>query len=611
MRRCFCNLGLAASARLAVALLLAAAGRAADRRASSPEIGPDTAIGVGLPALAGGTLAQVEPQAVRSFTDPGFVVATFQANRYADGGAAGIASAVSQDGGVTWRGGVVSQLAQGVDGGPFARVSDPVAALDLEGNLYVCSVGLNGVAPNFLATVAVSKSTDRGQTFAAPRLPALYTNQNLFTDKPWLTVNTFAGTPTADRLVATWTLFQSTNADVAAQGPTPIDLAYSDDGGQHWSAPRTITSPHCQGSQPLFLPDGSLAVIYWDFAGPAGDQIEVVASPDGGVTFGPASVVAPVSPYLDPIARSMGFLPSAAADRQAGVLYVVYQALGNPLVAPIPRILFTRSVDHGRSWSAPVAVNDTPGAAAVFNPAVAASADGQHVTVIFYDKRNDAGNGTWVDLYLAESFDAGLTWQPNLRVTDASSDLTLAPETTAGRMVGDYLGLVPALNFETPGVAVWIDTRPGVPAAYAARLQRTQGTTFATWQRLRFTPAQLGDAAISGPAADRQNDGLPNLLKYALGREPSGPAPTAAPFQIGPGANGSVALSFSALAVLGDVSFVWRLSSDLARWSAVSPSTEQRQLDATPLLVRQQVTFPPSAGPRFFSLGAELPVPGP
>ena len=596
---------------MAVALVLAAPGRAAERLASSPEIGPDTAIGVGLPVLGGGTLAQVEPQAVRSFTDPSLVVATFQANRYADGGAAGIACAVSQDGGVTWRSGMVSQLAQGVDGGPFARVSDPVAALDLEGNLYVCSVGLNGVAPNFLATVAVSKSTDRGQTFAAPQLAATYTNLNLFTDKPWLTVNTFPGTPTADRLVATWTLFQSTNAEVAAQGPTPIDLVYSDDGGQHWSAPRTITSPHCQGSQPLFLPDGSLAVIYWNFAGPAGDQIEVVESPDGGATFGPASVVAPVSPYLDPIARSMGFLPSAAADRQAGVLYVVYQGLANPFVAPVPRILFTRSIDHGQSWSAPVAVNDTPGAAAVFNPAIAASADGQHVTVIFYDKRNDAGNGTWVDLYLAESFDGGRTWQPNLRVTDVSSDLTVAPETTDGRMVGDYLGLVPALNFEAPGVAVWIDTRPGVPAAFAARLQRTQGTTFATWQQLRFSPAQLGDTTVSGPAADPRGDGLPNLLRYALGREPGGPVATAAPFQIGPGANGSVALSFSALAVLGDVNFVWRRSSDLAQWRAVTPLAQQSQPDATPLLVRRQVTFPLSAGPQFFSLGAQLPASGP
>ncbi|MCZ7639720.1 MAG: glycoside hydrolase [Verrucomicrobia bacterium] len=106
-----------------------------------------------------------------------------------------------------------------------------------------------------------------------------------------------------------------------------------------------------------------------------------------------------------------------------GVLYVAYQAywLGEP------RILFTRSPDQGRTWTGPVPVNDTPNQRSVFNAAIAVTPDGQHVSVIFNDKRHDDGSGRWVDVYLAESFDGGLTWKPNLRLTEMASDLQLAP----------------------------------------------------------------------------------------------------------------------------------------------------------------------------------------
>jgi autotransporter-associated beta strand protein len=43
---------------------------------------------------------------------------------------------------------------------------------------------------------------------------------------------------------------------------------------------------------------------------------------------------------------------------------------------------------------------------------------------------------------------------------------------------------------------------------------------YATWSRDHFTPTELGDPAISGPNASPANDGLTNLLKYALGLPP-------------------------------------------------------------------------------------------
>lgn len=44
--------------------------------------------------------------------------------------------------------------------------------------------------------------------------------------------------------------------------------------------------------------------------------------------------------------------------------------------------------------------------------------------------------------------------------------------------------------------------------------------TFAAWQSLYFTPAELGNPAISGPAADPDQDGAGNLAEYGAGTLP-------------------------------------------------------------------------------------------
>jgi hypothetical protein len=45
-------------------------------------------------------------------------------------------------------------------------------------------------------------------------------------------------------------------------------------------------------------------------------------------------------------------------------------------------------------------------------------------------------------------------------------------------------------------------------------------TTFNSWRTSQFTTAQIADMAISGPLADPDRDGTPNLVEYALGMKP-------------------------------------------------------------------------------------------
>src|SRR5262249_42067291 len=160
------------------------------------------------------------------------------------------------------------------------------------------------------------------------------------------------------------------------------------DGGKNWSPRQLIAPAQALGIQNLFLPDGTQAIFYWRFVTgmwqQATHQIELRLSADGGTTFAPPIIVQPVPrAYVEPRASDAWFLPAAASDRQAGVLYLAYQALAGPATTRVPSIVFTRSRDRGQTWSVPVAVNDTTKGRSVYIPSLAVSPDGQHVTISF------------------------------------------------------------------------------------------------------------------------------------------------------------------------------------------------------------------------------------
>ncbi len=334
-----------------------------------------------------------------------------------------------------------------------------------------------------------------------------------------MAINTFPGTATAGRIVVTFSLFPDPNADGA-----PILRVVSDDGGVTWSSALNITpsSPKSQGSQPVFLPNGGLAVVYWNFGSPTspGERLEVVISNDGGNTFGPPVRIANATEYGEPSIRTGAFLPSATGDRTTGSLYVVYQAQ----FANSPRILFTKSNDGGLSWSSPIPISDNPAGSGVFNPAIAASPGGQTLTVSFYDHRANPGSTTMVDMFLAQSFDGGATWLPNIRLTSTSTDAALAPKTAAGYMLGDYLGIAEAVNANVPAVPVWVDTRTGNPDPFITRIGIAPQVDFTSWQAARFSLAQINQPGVGGPGGDADRDGEDNLSEFKSLTDPNNPA---------------------------------------------------------------------------------------
>ena len=498
-----------------------AAAVALDRR-----VGANIRLGDDPAALPPTRRSQAEPHIARAPGDPDFLLATFQEGRFGNGGAANCGYSVSHNGGLTWTRALIPNLTT-LTGGPYERATDPVAGVDLAGNAYLNTLGLitsttSQGTQDFDGSVVVSRSTDGGATFGPPILAYKEPNADSFADKNWMTINNFADTPTAGRIVLTFTIFSNIGGTTH-----PIARVYSDDRGENWSSAAFIHAPNMQvqGSQPVFLRDGKLAIPYWNFNGTdsfADDFLELVVSNDGGVTFGPPRLITPVAIYDHPSVRDGAFLPSAISDRTTGTLYITYTAVHNGL----PRIMFTKSSNAGESWTAPTPISDNPGSG-VFNPAIAASPDGQTLTVAFYDTRDNPGSNTLVDMYLAQSFNGGATWQPNIRLTSESTNAALAVNTGSptnpSYMLGDYQGIAESTNPNVSAVPVWIDTRTGNPDPFVTRVGIAPQVNFTSWQAARLSLGQINDPQLGGESGDADRDGEQNSVEFKYGTEPNDP----------------------------------------------------------------------------------------
>ena len=496
--------------------------------ALDPRVGANIRLGDDPAALPPTRRAQAEPHIARAPSDSDFLLATFQEGRFGNGGAADCGYSVSHDGGLTWTRALIPNLGAPT-GGPYERATDPVAGIDRAGNAYLNTLGLVTRTTSqgntaFDGSILVSRSTDGGATFGSPVLVYKEPNADTFADKNWMAINSFPGTATPlGRIVITYTIFSNIGGVNHA-----IMRSYSDNQGATWSPAQYIHSPNqqVQGSVPVFLRGGRLAVSYWNFRGTTSfvdDRLELVVSDNGGVTFGAPKVITNVAHYDHPNIRDGSFLPQATTDRETGTLYIVYQAIHNG----VARIMFTKSANAGTTWTTPLPISDNPPGSGVFTSTIGASPDGQTLTVVFYSNRDNPGSNTLVDMYLAQSFNGGATWQPNIRLTSVSTNAELAVNTgttsNPNYMLGDYIGIAETTNANVPAVPVWIDTRTGNPDPFVARVGIAPQVNFTSWQAARLSLGQISNPELGGEAGDADGDFEDNLSEYRSGTEPNDP----------------------------------------------------------------------------------------
>lgn len=347
--------------------------------------------------------------------------------------------------------------------------SDPGLVADKNGNYYAVVLGVD--PSGFMSEIEVFKSTDRGLTWGLPTI-AVPPSFEAFEDKELMMCDR-TGSPYSGNLYIAWTRFSGSLSQ--------IYFIRSTDGGSSFSEPLLIGDlSSVQWPVPAVGPNGEVYVAWVGFGALA---LKLDKSIDGGVTFGVDRTIQPLSLTSATINGGILVFAYPAMDVDIsnspyrGNVYIAYPDYGTDGRLDM---FFTRSTNGGVNWSTKMRINDDPlgNRADQFHPWLSVDQKGV-ISVIFYDRRNDQNN-LLMDVYLTQSFDGGLTFTPNKRLTTVSSNpgagvlaseyRTVSLKMPAG-LIGEYIGVS---TWDSYLNAVWTDTREGNQDVYTTALRYYQ-----------------------------------------------------------------------------------------------------------------------------------------
>jgi hypothetical protein len=374
--------------------------------------------------------AAVEPD---TFAFGNTIVTVTQSGRFFDGGGSDIGYATSTDGGTSWTQGVLPGITPyNGGGGTFERVSDASVAYDARHNVWLISsipITPSVTVPNVL----VSRSTDGGLTFGSPVTVA---SGSTSFDKNWTVCDNTATSPFYGNCY--------TEFDDNAAGDR-LKMSTSTDGGLTWGpALNTANNATGLGGQPVVQPNGTVIV-------PAATANEsgIIAwrSTDGGASWTSTVTVSAVTDHAPAANLRSGPLPSAEIDA-AGKVYVAWQDCRFRRGCKSNDIVFSTSTD-GVSWTpvSRVPIDATTSSVDHFipglgvNPATSGATAQLGLTYYFYRDTScgkRANNPCQLEVGYIQSNNGGSTWNTHTDVA-GPFNIALTPNTSQGRMVGDYI----------------------------------------------------------------------------------------------------------------------------------------------------------------------------
>ena len=371
----------------------------------------------------------VEPD---TYSSGSTIVAAAQWGRFTNGGASDIGVSVSTNNGTSW----TAQALPGITGftsppGPYARVSDPSVAFDARHNVWMVS-GLALDANVNGAAVTLSRSTNGGATWNNPVIIASAgAGQNF--DKNWTVCD---NTPSSAFYGSCYTQFDDFGAG------NLLKIYYSRDGGLTWTKSRT-PNVGVIGGQPLTLPNGNVVVPIDNASETA---IGFTISTNGGVKFGQAFTISNITAANDPGNIRSGPLPSAEISGD-GKIFLVWEDCRFRPGCTTNDLVYTTST-NGSTWTAIQRIPTDPGGVNgtqdTFIPGVAVdnatSGANIHVGVAYYYYPNVNCTEATCDLDVGyiSSTNGGTSWSAQTMLRGPMK-LDWSPNTTQGRMVGDYI----------------------------------------------------------------------------------------------------------------------------------------------------------------------------
>jgi hypothetical protein len=342
-----------------------------------------------------------EPFVAVNPTNPLNVVGVYQQDRWSSGAAKAQGTAASFDGGVTWPNHVFVPFSACAGGNPdYQRTTDPWVTFDPAGNAYQISLPVSGDLQ--VSSVAVSKSTDGGVSWDAPKTLIRDETGLNFNDKESITAD-----PTRPgHVYAVWDR-GSFPSDKMASIATFHSFAYrgqpmfsrTTDYGTTWSTPVGMagTNIFTIGNQIVVEPDGTLVDVFTEFRGsglqPSSNQFfqAAMTSKDAGKTWSQPIKISNIAfaDLVDPDnglpVRAGDYLPDIAVDPNNGALYIVWAdaRFGDGSYFDV---VMSKSTDGARKWSPPKVVDTAPAGVSAFNGTIAVTDDGT-VAVLWYDFR--------------------------------------------------------------------------------------------------------------------------------------------------------------------------------------------------------------------------------
>ncbi|MFY9530543.1 MAG: sialidase family protein [Candidatus Acidiferrales bacterium] len=355
---------------------------------------------------------------------------------------------------------------------------DPVVGCANSNTLYYSQIFSTGSLTALLSSMALSKSTDGGATWADPVASVQKDGTLHLLDKDWLAVDP----SDPDRLYVSYTDFDS--SDLGGSGPCPkdfrtaIEFVTSDDGGSSWSKPIVLDficggANAVQGSQIAVGSHGDVHFAWEAFVNfPTGPR-EIRArsfNPKTG-KLGKTVIVDEVIGggdgfFLQGLFREFLGL-SMAIDRSktpsAGTIYITWDD-GRDLVIPdaasptgtyaYDDILTAISFDGGDTWFGGGRLN-TDGQPRFglghdhFQPGAAVDKTGK-VAVCWYDRRDDPENFA-ISRFCGTSTNGGATWTNTQVQVPPFAPVHGIDVLISADYMGDYDGLTSDFTGATAG----------------------------------------------------------------------------------------------------------------------------------------------------------------